>query len=89
MKPEWSAGSYRELGSVQQYIALDNNDKVAWNVVMKILETVDLLESHPYTGRPSEWRDRRELVIAPYIIVYSVHRSGVRVHSLTHGTQRK
>ncbi len=89
MKPEWSARAYRELRGIERYMVGDFGQEVAWQAVNRILETVDLLEANPYLGRQAEWRGHRELVVDRYVIVYSVHRSGVRVHSVTHGAQRK
>ena len=89
MKPEWTARAYRALRAIERYIAGENTPEVAWNVINRIVETVDLLESNPYLGRQAERRGRRELVVGLYVILYSVHRSGAKVVAVTHGAQRK
>ena len=88
MRPPLSARALRQLEAAYNYIARDN-EKAAVRVVERILNAVDLLQKNPYMGRESELRRRRELVVDQYVLIYSVHRDGVLVHSLTHGARRR
>lgn len=89
MKPEWTRRAFRELRAIEDYLAEASTREVGWAVIQRILKAVDLLETNPYMGRQSEWRGRRELVAGPYVVLYSVHRSGVKVIAVTHGAGRK
>jgi plasmid stabilization system protein ParE len=89
VKPEWTARAFRDLRGIEAYIAAEYSPEAAWAVLTRILETVDLLETNSYLGRQAERRGRRELVVGQYVIVYSIHRSGVKVVAVTHGAQRK
>jgi toxin ParE1/3/4 len=88
LRPPVSDRALRQLEAVYNYIARDDA-KAALRVVDRILNAVDLLQKNPYMGRESELRRQRELVADQYVLIYSVHRDGVLVHSLTHGTRRK
>jgi plasmid stabilization system protein ParE len=89
LKTEWTARAWRQLREIGRYIAADAGDETAWRVVSRMVATVDLLEANPYLGRQAEYCGRRELVLGQYIVLYSVHRSGVKVVAVTHGAQRK
>ena len=89
MKPEWTARAYRQLRDIERHIAADSGEQVAWRVVSRMLEIVDLLEVNPYLGRQAEYRGRRELVVGQYVVLYSVHRTGLKIVAVAHGAQRK
>jgi plasmid stabilization system protein ParE len=40
-------------------------------------------------GRPSEMRNRRELVVDQYVITYQVRRERIWIVSIEHGAQRR
>ena len=88
MRLPLSDRALRQLEAEYHYIARDNG-KAAVRVVGRILNAVDLLQKNPYMGRESEFRRLRELVVDQYVLIYSVHRDGVLVHSLMHGARRK
>lgn len=60
------------LGIVERLNA--RNPAAAARVGRRILDTVEMLNDHPYLGKPGRSPDTRELGIAsfPYLVVYSV-----------------
>lgn len=87
MRQPLSARALRQLAAIYDYIALDSVD-AAERVVDRLLHAVELLQQNPHMGRESELRRRRELVVDNHVLIYSVQREGVFVHSILHGARR-
>jgi plasmid stabilization system protein ParE len=45
------------------------------------------LETFPALGRPGEKKGTRELVSAPYVIVYRLHKDVAEILHIWHGAQ--
>ncbi len=88
MTIEWSRRAARDVLSIYEYIAADNAE-AALRAVYRIRNAVDGLALHPHMGRPSPFRNRRELVVDPHIVTYSVHQDRISIVSVEHGAQRK
>lgn len=88
MKVVWSARAQRDVIAIVDYISQDN-PSAAERVGVKIAEAVASLTSMPRRGRPSRFKDGRELVLAPlpYIVEYSVADERVFVVRIRHGAQ--
>ncbi len=80
VKIVWSPRAIRHLVAIREYIEKDSEQSAAL-VAARILEVVDLLQSHPNMGRPGRLANTRELVISgtPYIIPYRVHRERIEL----------
>lgn len=71
---KWSPVAIRELQAVHEYISLDS-ELYADRVIARILERVEMLESHVLIGRVVPEFDKpyiRELIEGSYRIVYLV-----------------
>ena len=73
MQLHWTEPAARDLDKVEKYIARENSPIVAIDIVLKVIETVEIvLLTHPRAGRIGRITGTRELVVdgAPYVIVY-------------------
>jgi len=63
--------SLADLDSIRRYIARDNPD-AAWVVASFIRRSIKALEEWPHSGRTTEKKDVRRLVVAnyPYVVYY-------------------
>jgi toxin ParE1/3/4 len=89
MKIVWSLRAIRQLVSLRAYIAKDSEQNGAL-LAGKILDAVDLLQTHPDMGRPGRVLGTRELVVpgTPYIIPYRVRRERLQLIAVLHGRQK-
>src|SRR5436305_14017386 len=87
MTVRWSDRALRDVAGIFDYIAADNED-AALRVSDRIFEAANQLAVMPRLGRSSQFRRRRELIVDPYIIWYSIHRNEVLIHSVRHGARR-
>jgi toxin ParE1/3/4 len=55
------------------------NPTAAARVGRRILDTVEMLDTHPYLGKPGRSPDTRELGVAkfPYLVVYAIEPAAV------------
>jgi toxin ParE1/3/4 len=70
---KWTDLAELDLEKIEAYIAEDNSQIVAIDVVMKVIDNVHLiLSEHPRAGRYGRVKNTRELVIAglPFVVVY-------------------
>jgi toxin ParE1/3/4 len=89
MKVVWSRRAIRHLVSLREYIAKDSEQNAAL-VARRILNPVNLLQTHPDMGRPGRVLGTRELVMpdTPYIIPYRVRRERLELIAVFHGRQK-
>ena len=82
----------RDLDSIFEWIAKDN-PKAAVDMIRRMRAKLDLLTTTGFAeiGRPGRDTGTRELVVAPYIIVYEVHkdRDELVVLGIFHGAQKR
>ena len=85
----WSRRALRHLVYIRQHIEKDSEQNAAL-VARRILEAVDLLQSHPEIGRPGRVVGTRELVVprTPYVIPYRVRRGRLELIAVFHGRQK-
>ena len=71
MKIKWLKLASRDLEYVEAYIAQESPTSSV-RVVLRIIDTVELLADQPGIGRPGRVEGTRELVIAgtPFIVPY-------------------
>ena len=73
MRLQWTEPAARDLDEVEKYISRENSPIVAIDIVLKVIETVEIvLLAHPRAGRIGRVTGTRELVIegASYVITY-------------------
>jgi addiction module RelE/StbE family toxin len=89
MKIVWTRRAIRHLVSLREYIEKDSEQNAVL-VAKRILESVDLLQTQPYMGRPGRVLGTRELVApgTPYIIPYRVRRERLELIAVFHGRQK-
>jgi toxin ParE1/3/4 len=79
-----------DLDGIFAWIEQDN-PRAAVEVIRRIREKIGLLltEGVAHMGRPGRDEGTRELIEAPYIIVYEVHevRGEIEVLAIVHGAQ--
>jgi plasmid stabilization system protein ParE len=79
-----------DLDHIETYIAADNSPLVAIDVVLRIIDTVDVvLPEHPKAGRIGRVENTRELVIdgTPFLVIYRITRA-VELLRVLHGAQQ-
>lgn len=77
MQLKWTDLAAKDLDHIETYIATENSPLVAIDVVLKVIDTSELLSSHPKAGRPGRVTGTRELAIdgIPFILIYRImHR---------------
>lgn len=75
MQLKWTDLAEKDLDSIETYITTENSPLVAVDVVLKVLNSCELiLSNHPQAGRPGRVSGTRELVIngIPLIVVYRI-----------------
>lgn len=75
MQLKWTDLAEKDLDNIETYIATENSPLVAVDVVLKVLNSCELiLSNHPQAGRPGRVSGTRELVIngIPLIVVYRI-----------------
>ena len=87
MPIRWTPTALRDLRSLHTYIALDNIG-AASAVADHVLDGVAALARHPEMGRKGRITGTRELVIAPYVVVYRVRRMEIEVAAIIHGARK-
>jgi toxin ParE1/3/4 len=84
MPINWTKRAVRNLGSVLDYIARDN-ELAAIKFRDFIIDKVAVLEQHPHMGRTCDVQGARELVIHEnYIVVYRVRNESLEVLRIRH-----
>ena len=73
MQLKWTDLANADLDHVEAYITQENDIVVAIDVVLKIIDTTELmLLNHPAAGRLGRVKNTRELVIngVPFVVIY-------------------
>ena len=73
MRLKWTDLAADDLDHIEEYITTENSPSVAVDVVLRIINTVELvLGNHSEAGRPGRLQDTRELVIdgIPFVVIY-------------------
>ncbi|MBV9267169.1 MAG: type II toxin-antitoxin system RelE/ParE family toxin [Acidobacteriaceae bacterium] len=87
MRLRWSRPASEHLIAIHDYIAGDNPDSAA-EVVERLIQAAERLSAHPNLGRPGKVKHTRELIVAPYILVYRVVQDTVNIEAVLHGRRK-
>jgi plasmid stabilization system protein ParE len=85
----WTAPARAQIAELYDYIA-ESSLSAADHQVATIADSANRLAIFSEIGRPGRRSGTRELVIAgtPYIVVYRIRESTVRILAVMHGAQR-
>ncbi len=83
MRVRYRPTAVAQIENIFEYIA-ERDPVAATRVVQRIRQTIDRLAEFPYSARPSEIPEIRELPIVryPYIVFYTVDLDAQEVHIL-------
>ncbi len=86
----WTEPALQDVEKIAEYIALDNI-RAAQKLVKMIIDGVERLEKHPYSGRrPPEFKKNlyREIIIGPCRIFYKVNNNKVCILYVMRGERK-
>lgn len=86
MEVRWTAPAAQDLENIASYIQREN-PTAARRVARALYDTAMSLETLPDRGRHGRIDGTRELVRAPYIIVYRVKAEAVEILRIYHSAQ--
>jgi toxin ParE1/3/4 len=86
MQVRWSTLAVEDLERIFHRIDKDN-PTAARETVKAIYDGCRALSQFPHRGRPGRMSGRRELVFAPYIVVYQIEEHAVEISRIYHGAQ--
>ena len=89
MRVKWLRKASVNLETEGAYIAQDD-PAAAGRIVLRILETVELLKKNPALGRAGRVEGTRELIVSgtPYIVPYRVREEVVEVLRVFHAARK-
>ena len=85
MQLKWTDLANDDLDQVEAYIAQENSTIVAIDIVLKIIDTTEMmLSNHSTVGRLGRVKNTRELVIngIPFIVIYREIKALQRIEIL-------
>lgn len=87
MTVRWTEDAVQDLEAIHDYIARDNPNAAA-ETCARIVDASDRLAKHPRLGREGRRAGTRELIVAPFAIVYRVRADAVEVDVVLHGSRK-
>jgi toxin ParE1/3/4 len=86
---QWTKNASHNLEQIEEYIAQDNSSAAA-NVVLKIINSIEMLIEHPALGKAGRVGGTRELIIAhtPYIVPYRIKGENIEVLRVLHSAMQ-
>jgi len=87
---EWTEQATRQLDQARDYITLSNHERVATDVIMHIVASVQQLATFPMSGRAGRVSGTRELVISntPFVAAYCIENDRIVILAIYHGAQQ-
>jgi addiction module RelE/StbE family toxin len=85
-KIRWTTEAADQFEATVEHILQDNPD-AARSVARGVIAKIEQLVEYPALGRPGEINGTRELVIAPYVVVYRSTEETVEILHVWHGAQ--
>ena len=90
MNVYWTQSAIGNLANIYEYIAL-HSAIYAKRMVDKITRRSEQIAGHPFSGRKVpqyDAEDIREIIEAPYRIIYRIKADRIDVLAVIHGAQR-
>jgi len=89
LKIQITEPAHSDLEDIEQYIRQDN-PSAAIRTVMRVLEAIEYLITHPTMGRTGRVLQTRELIVSgtPFIVIYQIHQQIIAILRVLH-TARK
>ena len=90
MKTVWLPRAIQDLETIRDYIKQEN-PQAASKVARAIINTVSLIEEHPYIGQASELDEifEKEVAGLPYLIPYRVVEDRLEILRVFHEAQQR
>ena len=82
----WTTEASNQFVAAIQHFQ-DDNPTAARNVARSVLDRIDQLATFPGLGRLGEVKGTREVVAAPYVVVYRYTDETVEILHIWHGAQ--
>ncbi len=88
MTLRWSEIARWDLDQIFDFICIDHPFAAA-DTLLGIVKAADRLLKYPMLGHAGREQGTRELIVAPYIIVYRIKDSTlINIEAVLHGAQR-
>jgi toxin ParE1/3/4 len=87
MTIRWTPTGSDDLEAIYDYIARDSPER-AHATMQRIVSEIETLKRHPLTGRKGLVSGTRELVVAPYIVVYHVTEETAEIVHIIHSARQ-
>jgi toxin ParE1/3/4 len=86
----WTEAAVRDLEEMHAFIArAQNRPEVADRTVDSIMNAVETAARFPESGRAgTRVKDTRELILAPWLVIYRIRHEAVEVLSVIHGSRK-
>jgi len=82
----WTTEASDQLEAAVRHIRRDS-PAAARTLAQSVIDRIEQLANFPGLGRTGEVKDTRELVCAPYVVVYRVTDEIVEILHIWHGSQ--
>ncbi len=87
MRVRFTEPVFNDLDSIRGFIGLDNPAATA-EVVAKLVQASQRLEGLPSLGRAGRVVDTRELIVPPYVVVYTTIADTIWILRVLHGARK-
>ena len=89
MRVRWLRIARANLNAEADYIAQES-PAAAGRLVLRLVQAVERLKTHPAMGRPGRVSGTRELVVpgTPYVIPYRVRGDSIEIIRVLHSARR-
>ncbi len=87
MRLRYTVGSIEDLSGVREFIARESPVAAA-RVLTELLQAANSLIRMPARGRPGKIADTRELILPPYVLVYTVDGEDIVLLRVLHGARK-
>lgn len=83
---KWALTAQEDLKSILQYFINEQDEETGQELVTSLFGSTARLANFPFSGKPGEIQDTRELVLPKlsYILVYKVNNTTVEIISVLH-----
>lgn len=87
MTIRWTGTALRDMESLHAYLGEDNLNAAA-ATMERILSAIEAVGRYPEIGRNGRVPGARELLVAPFVVVYRARKEAVELIAILHGARR-